>query len=146
MNISGPIIIVDDDEDDHDIIKAICKKLGICDFLMFFNSGIDLLKFLRTSNQRPFVILCDINMPAMDGLAVRKLIESDPYLKSKSVPFIFFSTSSTKEQIRTAYDMTVQGYFVKGITLEETERKLRRILEYWSDCKHPNSIYLPVSS
>lgn len=79
-------------------------------------------------------------MPHMDGMEVRRLINEDLLLKSKAIPFIFFSTSASAAQVRKAYDLTVQGFFIKGNSFEETERKFRRILEYWSDCQHPNSL------
>jgi len=139
MRISGPIILVDDDDDDHEIFRTVCESLGVCQHLIHFTNGFDLLKFLKTNEQIPFVILCDINMPLMNGMELRRLINADPYIKSKAIPFIFFSTAATPSQVQQAYDMTVQGFFIKGQSFGETERKFRRILEYWSESKHPNS-------
>ena len=132
--------MVDDDEDDHFIFTSICEKLGLPNKLMILNNGFDVLKYLKTTEQKTFAIICDINMPNLDGLSLRSLINEDAYLRSKSIPFIFFSTSATVDQVRTAYDLTVQGFFIKGNSFEETEQKFRRIVEYWSDCKHPNSV------
>ena len=140
MHISGPIILLDDDHDDHDIIKAVCENLGVCAQLRFFDNGFELLKYLKTTGESPFAILCDINMPHVGGMDVRKIINEDDYLRSKSIPFIFFSTAATPDQVKKAYDLTVQGFFLKGNSFAETERKFKRILEYWSDCKHPNSV------
>jgi len=139
MKISGPIILIDDDEDDHEVFKAVCESLGVCDNLIHFDNGFDVLKFLKSSDETPFAILCDINMPRMNGMELRQIINDDPYLKRKSVPFIFFSTSASAEQVRKAYELTVQGFFIKGSSFKETEAKFRRILEYWIDSKHPNS-------
>ncbi|MBT1704511.1 response regulator [Fulvivirgaceae bacterium PWU20] len=141
MNIVGPIILVDDDHDDHEIIKSICENLGVCQYLKFFDNGFDLVSYLKTSGETPFLILCDINMPHINGMALRKLISEDAFLKRKSIPFIFFSTAATPDQVKEAYeDLTVQGFFIKGNTFQDTERRFKNILQYWSDCKHPNSI------
>ena len=134
VKITGPIILIDDDQDDHDIFKSICDNLGVCDQLKHFNNGGDVLAYLKTTAECPFVIICDINMPNLDGLGVKEIICKDPHLKNKAIPFVFFSTSSSNEQIKKAYELTVQGFFIKGNSFEETERKFRRILEYWSDC------------
>jgi CheY-like chemotaxis protein len=139
MEICGPIIIVDDDHDDHEIFGEVCETLHVSEHLLFFDNGLDLIKYLKSTEKLPFVILCDINMPMLDGMALRKVIEADEVLRRKSIPFIFFSTSATDQQVKEAYTLTVQGFFVKGRTFQETRRKFRRILEYWSDCRHPNS-------
>ena len=86
------------------------------------------------------MILSDINMPHMSGLKVRKNINQDKVLREKSIPFVFFSTAASPEQIKEAYHLTVQGFFLKEPTFAETEETFRLILQYWQKCKHPNAI------
>lgn len=131
--------MVDDDEEDHDIMRSACEILGASDSLKFFHDGHALLTYLKTSESPPFLILCDINMPHINGLDLRAVIWNDVDLKRISIPFIFFSTSASPSQIKKAYDLTVQGFFLKGNSMDETVRKLRLILDYWKECKHPNS-------
>ena len=135
-------MVVDDDEEDHDIMRAACEILEAADCLKFFHDGHALLRYLKASESPPFMILCDINMPHIDGLDLRKVIWNDPDLKRISIPFIFFSTAASPSQINQAYDLTVQGFFVKGNSMNETVRKLRLIFDYWRECKHPNYIRL----
>jgi CheY-like chemotaxis protein len=144
MKIFGSILVIDDDQDDHDILKAACASLGVCSSLKFFYSGAELVKYLKTSDVQPFIILCDINMPYMNGLDLREILWKDNDLRKRSIPFIFFSTSATVSQVKQAYDLTVQGFFLKGNTFQETVRKLKLILEYWTESKHPNSIHSQV--
>lgn len=132
--------MVDDDEEDHDIMKSACEILGVSDSLKFFFDGHALISHLRTVKSPPFMILCDINMPHIDGLDLREVIWNDPQLKSISIPFVFFSTAASPSQIRKAYDLTVQGFFLKGNSMAETVRKLQLILDYWKECKHPNAL------
>lgn len=139
MNIPGPILVLDDDPDDHEIIKVICRNLQVCSTIHFFYEAPHLLNFLRDSEDEPFLILCDINMPVVNGMQVREIIAKDDKLRRKSIPFIFLSTSAEKAQVVKAFDMTVQGFFLKGQTMKETERKLRVIFEYWLESKSPNS-------
>ncbi len=130
--------MVDDDHDDHEIFRIVCTHLGVCDYFKHFENGDDLLQYLRTTDEKPFIIFSDINMPKMNGLQLREEIIADESLRKKSIPFIFLSTAATPEQVRKAYDLTVQGFFAKGNTLEDTQNKIRLILAYWADCKHPN--------
>ena len=140
MNCSDPILIVDDDMDDHYIFKEIAKKLNLSNQLLFFRNGNEVLPYLRTTEDKPFIIFCDMNMPQMDGLSLRKIINQEEYLRRKSIPFVFFTTAASTRQIREAYDLTVQGFFLKEPSFIETEKTFRIILEYWDKCKHPNSV------
>ncbi|HYG01423.1 MAG TPA: response regulator [Chryseosolibacter sp.] len=139
MKVPGQILVVDDDEEDHEILRAACDILGTCNALQFFYNGHDLLDYLKTTKVQPFIILCDINMPHINGLDLREIIWKDENLRNISIPFIFFSTAANSAQVKQAYQLTVQGFFLKGNSMKETVRKLRLILEYWAESKHPNS-------
>lgn len=137
MQITAPIIVVDDDLDDHYILSEIGERLGYHNRMIFFRSGKEVVQYLRTAPQKPFIILCDINMPQMNGLELRRVIDSDDELRRKSIPFVFFSTAASDQQITEAYDHTVQGFFLKETGFEETAKTLKMILDYWSKCLHP---------
>ena len=141
MTMKGPIIFVDDDADDEFIYEEICRKIGLINQLRFFRRGEAALAYLRETAEKPFIIFCDINMPEMDGLRLRKTINEEEYLRKKSIPFVFFSTAATKAQVRTAYDLTVQGFFIKEQSFGDTEETFRMILKYWEKCRHPNQVH-----
>lgn len=134
-----PIVIIDDDTNDHFIFEEVCGKMKLKNPLKFFNSAVAALEYLQTTSDQPFIIFCDINMPKMTGLELRRAIDEDDRLRRKSIPFIFFTTAASKPQIDEAHRLTVQGFFIKESTFGETENILRLILEYWKKCRHPNS-------
>lgn len=135
--LPGPILVIDDDEDDHDLLKTVGDELGIGDAFKFFFRGKELLDYLKSSEDAPFLILCDINMPHINGLDLREIISKDKALSKKSIPFLFLSTSATEGQIQRAFDLTVQGFFLKGNSMDETARKLMLIIDYWLESKRP---------
>lgn len=139
MKTTGLILVVDDDEEDHDILRMACETLGICEALKFFHNGEALIKYLESPVIQPFIILCDINMPHLNGLDLREVLWHNETLRKRSIPFIFFSTGASEKQVEKAYDLTVQGFFLKGNSMDDTIRKLKLILDYWTESKHPNS-------
>lgn len=139
MYSQEPILIIDDDLDDHAIFKEIAERLQLVNELIFFRNGFDVLPFLRTTSTKPFIIICDMNMPLMGGLELRRKINEEEFLRKKSIPFVFYTTASSLRQIEEAYDLTVQGFFIKEPSFIETEKTFKLILEYWDKCKHPNS-------
>ena len=140
--IPDPIVIVEDDADDQYFIRTICEKLGVTSDLLFFEDGQKALNYLKTTDRKTFLILCDINMPIMNGLELRKKIQEDEKVRKKSIRFVFLSTAARRKEVEEAYDLTVQGFFVKASQLSEMEQALELILTYWQKCKHPNSLNL----
>lgn len=138
QNTKQPLVIIDDDEEDQQILAEVISELGITNPLRFFKEGAAALHYLRTTPEQPFIIITDVNMPGMNGLTLREEIFTDPYLKRKSIPFIFLSTSDGKGILEKVYDLQVQGFFMKRTTMGEMKEQLHLILSYWDECKHPN--------
>lgn len=139
MTLPGPIVLIDDDKDDQEILLETLFELGIKENVRLFDSCIHALEYLKTTTERPFIILCDVNLPVMDGLEFRKILNENEYLRKKSIPFVFLSTTAMQEQVHAAYDLTVQGFFLKQMSMAAMQQMLTRILSYWIDCAHPNS-------
>lgn len=135
----GPIVIVEDDKDDQEMYADALRDLGITNELRFFADGQQALDYLNVTNEQPFVILSDINMPQMNGLDLKKAIQDDPYLCTKGIPFIFISTNASSVFVRHAHALSVQGYFEKPSSMEEIRKMLRVLFDYWERCKHINN-------
>ncbi len=133
-----PIIIIDDDNDDLDLIKEAFSELDIENEIIVFDDGYKFLDFIRATQNRAFFILCDINMAKINGLQLKQIIYDDEVLRIKCVPFIFLSTSGASASVMRAYSYGVQGYFVKPSTFEEIKELLQFIIKYWSHSEHPN--------
>lgn len=135
----GPIIIIEDDKDDQDLYSEVLKDLGIPNEIYFFDGAKKVLDYLINTEEQPFIIISDINMPGMTGLELKKYMEDDPYLKSKGIPFVFISTNATKVSVRHAHALSVQGYFQKPNSLGDTKELLRILFDYWALSKHINN-------
>ena len=138
MSLKGPIILVEDDEDDQYLITKILEELKISNAIRLYHNGIEALDYLRTTAEKPFLILCDVNMPIMNGLELRREIEEDPYLKHKSIPFIFLSTSGDINVVKEAYKGTIQGFYKKESNYSLYKSNIEVIIRYWQSCLHPN--------
>lgn len=106
---------------------------------MFFTEGQKALDFLNGSDHTPFVILSDINMPKLDGFALRDKIRMDAELQIKCIPYLFFSTSSNQKTVIDAYSKSIQGFFIKENSIKELGKTIQVIMEYWKKCVAPNN-------
>ena len=139
MSKNGPVIIIEDDEDDQEILKDVFKKLNYPNELIFFTDGQEALNFISSGKVVPFIILSDINMPKLNGFELRTKLKLDAALSIKCIPYLFFSTALNQKSVIEAYSMSVQGFFVKQSTISELEKTITVIMEYWIRCAAPNN-------
>jgi CheY-like chemotaxis protein len=140
MAKAGPIVVVEDDPDDQEILEDIFKELGLGNKRRYFDNAPDAFVYLKTSEEQQFLIVCDINLPRQNGLQFKKQIDDDPQLRNKSIPFVFLSTSADVRTVTEAYtEMTVQGFFKKKSSVQELRQLMQLVIAYWKECRHPNS-------
>lgn len=137
MTGSGPLIVIEDDPDDQDMIKRVLSKMELPNEQKFFADGEQALKYLENSNEKPFLIISDINMPLMNGLELKKYIQSKDTLRTKCHPFVFLTTTVSSSQVQLAHSLTVEGFFAKGQSYEELKEVLKTIISYWQRSNHP---------
>ena len=87
MNKNGPVVIIEDDQDDQLILKNVFEKLNYPNELIFFDNGQKALDFLTNTEILPFIILSDINLPLLNGLELRNKIQLDFKLAIKCIPY-----------------------------------------------------------
>lgn len=136
---NGPIIIIEDDVDDKKIYEDIIRELGVRNEIIWLDDCSKAFHFLKESPIQPFIILSDVYMPGLNGIEFKRMIDEDPILRKKSIPFVFLSTTVTQEAVNAAYsEMTVQGYFQKIPSYSDLQKTMKTIMDYWKACTHPN--------
>jgi len=142
MNKIGPIIVIEDDADDQEVLAEIFKNLEYKNPVIYFSDSEEALKFLVDTKIKPFLILSDINMPKLSGFELRQKVHTNEDLNLKCIPYLFFTTTSSQQAVVDAYSQSVQGFFVKPDNIEKLERTIKRIIEYWQECEAPN--FIPI--
>lgn len=140
MNKRGPVIIIEDDTDDQDILAEIFQELNYKNKLIFFKDGVEALEYLVNTEIEPFLVLSDINMPKLNGMELREKIHNNEDLRLKSIPYLFFSTSAEQKNVIDAYSRSIQGFFVKPHDYNKLKSTIVKIVEYWQECESPNYI------
>jgi CheY-like chemotaxis protein len=112
------LLLIEDDEVDAEAIDRACRNLDVNCEIVRFRDGREALDALRgplgaTLLHRPFIILLDLNLPRMDGIAFLDDLRADPVWK-RSIVFVL-TTSTREEDKAAAYDRRVAGYLVKDI-------------------------------
>lgn len=131
------ILIAEDNPADQELLRIAFTDMGLQESIVIVNNGEEVLYYLRTFQTIPFIIISDINMPKKNGLELLKEIYLDINLRIKSIPFVFFTSSATKNEINGAYLLTAQGYFQKPMNFSSFADILKKIIDYWSTSQLP---------
>jgi CheY-like chemotaxis protein len=72
MDKNPPIVIIDDDNDDLELLSEAFKALDTKNKLHSFKSSDEALVYLNATKEQPLLILCDVNMMALMDLIYAK--------------------------------------------------------------------------
>jgi CheY-like chemotaxis protein len=135
---TGAIWVIDSDTDDQDMVREVWQELELPNELIFLESARQTMERLSKVEVSPFMIISEVNLPPTDGFDLREQILATNSKKFKSVPFIFWSTQASEEQITRAYDLSVHGFFIKENTFNEMKKTFIHIINYWIKSKMPS--------
>ncbi|HED65402.1 MAG TPA: response regulator [Planctomycetes bacterium] len=108
------ILIVDDSSTMRKIIMRVLRQAGLhVEEFLEAGNGAEGLKSLMESPDVELV-LSDINMPQMDGVAFVQAVRSK--LSAEQLPMIMISTESGNSKVQSALDSGANGYVSKPFT------------------------------
>ncbi|MDB5227718.1 MAG: histidine kinase [Bacteroidota bacterium] len=140
MNKEGLIVVIEDDMEDQEFLMQVFKELNYKNEIIYFEDGATAYDYLVKTPVEPFLILSDINMPRLDGMALKEQIQNNEDLRLKCIPYLFFTTSANQKHVIDAYSKSVQGFFIKPNSLGKLTEIIRKIVDYWLECESPNYI------
>ncbi len=137
MRNSKPILLVEDDRVDIMTVKRTFKDLKITNQLVCLGDGNQALEYLRNeNNEKPCVILLDLNMPKMNGVEFLRTIKADKALKE--IPVVVLTTSKKEQDVIESFNLGVAGYIVKPVDYKKFVETIRTIGLYWTLSELPN--------
>ena len=134
-----PFVVLMAEDDEHDIvaIKRAWKKHHVANPLYIVNDGEECLDFLYQRGEysqpdsapRPGILLLDIKMPKLDGLAVLRHIREEKVLRH--LPVVILTTSKAEEDRFKSYELGANAYIVKPLGFENFSEAVRTINLFW---------------
>jgi YesN/AraC family two-component response regulator len=101
------ILIVDDEKDIRELLKdTLCEKFSN---IIEASNGIEALQLMKT--KRPNLIICDIMMPEMNGIAFANELKTNVF--TNHLPIIFLSAKDTLEDKIQALESGSDVYITK---------------------------------
>jgi two-component system sensor histidine kinase/response regulator len=121
------VLVIDDTEEIRIIISESLNLFGFSS--LSAEDGSTGVEMARKHN--PDLIICDINMPNMDGYATLTALREEE--STATIPFIFLSGASDKINMRRGMELGADDYLTKPFTHKELMAAVSARLEKQAD-------------
>jgi CheY-like chemotaxis protein len=135
-NSAIDIVLVEDNATDAELAMRALKRAGVAHNAICLTDGEQLLDFIfRTgayegrAPSMPKVILLDIKLPKVDGLAALRRIKSES--GTKQIPVVMLTSSASPNDVSASYQSGANGYLVKPMDFDEFNKTIGDAARYW---------------
>jgi CheY-like chemotaxis protein len=103
------VLIVEDDPYVRELEKALFER---ADYTVF-DAGEAIRGITIAVEEKPDVIVLDLQLPKIDGLQAAQILKNHP--KTKNIPCIIVTASATDDQLEEIKSSDACGYVIKPI-------------------------------
>jgi CheY-like chemotaxis protein len=137
MRSSKPILLVEDDRLDAMIVKRALDDLKVTNKLVHTTNGEEALEYIRNKeNEKPCLVLLDLNMPKTNGVEFLRIVKADEVLKR--TPVVVLTASTEEQDVIETFKLSVAGYIVKPVDYMRFVEAMRTVTLYWTLCEFPD--------
>lgn len=125
------ILIADDSSGVRILVEKVLISLGFSK-IFHANNGREALIHMEKAKEigDPFnIILCDLNMPMIDGKGLIKKVRSSDISEIANIVFIIITAESGKETVLELIQSGIDGFIIKPVVRNGLFQKLNDILE-----------------
>jgi two-component system CheB/CheR fusion protein len=117
-DFTGAILIAEDHEDSRRTMAKVLRRMGYR--VLEAGDGREVLQLVR--QERPMVVLMDVNMPGLDGVEATLALRNDPDFRDLPILALTGDVSILNQQ--RIGEAGVDGYLEKPVTWEKLEAAL----------------------
>lgn len=119
------VLIVDDSSVMRKIVERSLRQAGI-EIEKVFEAGNGAEALAVLTDAKVDIILCDINMPVMDGLEFVKQLSGVP--NAKGIPVVMITTEGSEGHVVQALSAGAKGYLRKPFTADQVKEHILPVL------------------
>src|SRR5512133_3328101 len=110
------ILLVEDNPNDLELTIHALKAFCPVSHIQVARAGVEALEYTfctgkfmhRSPTIQPRMILLDLKLPRVDGIAVLKRVKSDP--RTQSIPVVVLTSSSDENDVMESYRLGANSY------------------------------------
>lgn len=141
--MSKTILLVEDNPDDVKLTLRAFKHNNMLNPIIVARDGVEALDFLfargayaeRAGKPLPTLIVLDLKLPRLDGLAVLKAIRADE--QTRLIPVVIMTSSKEEQDLIQGYSLGANSYVRKPVNFAEFMEAVRVLGIYWLMTNEP---------
>ena len=131
------ILLIEDNPSDVGLTQRALAKSHIANKLIVVEDGQEALDYLfgegvyvgRDITELPALILLDLKLPKVDGLAVLRRIRADE--RTQRLPVVILTTSREEQDVAASYDLGANSYIRKPVDFNQFAQAVQHLGLYW---------------
>jgi CheY-like chemotaxis protein len=138
MGMIRKILLAEDNPDDAELTLFGLRSVAPALEIDVVHDGAEVLEYLGADGPDgvrpevlPSLILLDVKMPRMDGLAVLAAIKRHPELRR--IPVVMLTSSREPRDIVESYDLGANAYLVKSMELDDFIAAIGVAQKFWME-------------
>ena len=143
---SVDIVLVEDNENDAELALHAFKEARLSNRIRHIHDGAEALDYVFCRNRyagryiddRPQVILLDLNLPKVSGIEVLRQIKADD--RTKSIHVIVLTVSQHDGDIAQCRKLGADTYIVKPVSFNNLSEVTAHLKLYWALLQNPSSM------
>ncbi|CAA7624799.1 response regulator [Magnetospirillum sp. SS-4] len=121
------VMVVDDEMFIRNLIARMLRDLGIGEVQMA-NDGGDALGKARAIAGRLDLVVCDLEMPEMDGFAFVRALRRESDRALSCLPVLILTGHAEQENVEMAVRLGIHGFIAKPVSLNVLESRIVKAL------------------
>ena len=138
------ILLAEDDDGHATLTRMALREVGVNNQIIRFRDGQETVDFLFGTGQGPsreadvyYLLLLDLRMPKVDGIAVLGRIRQDGQLRR--MPVVVLSTTDNPHEIKTCKSLHCSCYVVKAAGYEAFGAALQQVKPFLEHRQTPRT-------
>ena len=127
MEKLSSVLLVDDDSTNNFLNELLFKQLEVTDLLLTAEDGsqaLDLISNMPDLNE-PALLLLDVKMPGMGGIAFLEAFRQLPLAQSRATVIIMLTTTMDARDLSRLEELNIAGLVSKPLTKEKIDHILQ---------------------
>lgn len=121
MNPAGPVLLVEDNELNRDMMVRRLKRAGLD--VITADNGQQALDIMQAA--QPIIVLMDMNLPILDGWAASRMAKEDK--RTNHIPIIALTAHATEDHKAYALEVGCDDYATKPVDFPGLLIKIQKL-------------------